>query len=168
MGMALGDEDRELAGGAADVAQRLVAREVELLREGAEVARRDAAHGVHELLEALRVAVQLLEHPRAPMLDLVLRLPGAERLGEVPPEAVETRIRHLEEAADVAGAFAVEEERGLGRVPVAGRRSVAVTLEEAERDQRVEEVRDRARMESQGDAQLLRGPGARPERREEP
>ncbi len=39
----LGDDDREQPGGAADVAQGLVVREVELLGESLEVAARDAA-----------------------------------------------------------------------------------------------------------------------------
>jgi hypothetical protein len=50
--------------------------------------------------------------------------------------AEEAGVGHLENAADVAGFVAVEEEAGLGGVGV----EVAGSLEEAEGDERVEEV----------------------------
>ena len=43
-------------------------------------------HRVHELLEPGRVGVELVEHRLAGVLDLVLRLAGPQRLGEVAPE----------------------------------------------------------------------------------
>ena len=85
--MAVGDDDRELTGGAAHVAERLVLGEVELLRQRLERAHGDPGHRVHELLEPVRVAVELLEHRLAGVLDLVLGLAGPQRLGEIAPES---------------------------------------------------------------------------------
>ena len=91
------------------------------------------------------IGVERLEEARAAALDLVLRLPGAQRLGEVAPERIEAMVRHLEDAADVGRLLPVEEQVGLGRVGVA----VAGALQEAERDQRVEEVARRARVQAE-------------------
>src|SRR5262249_20133574 len=132
VGMALRHEARELSGRAADVAQRVIRGEVELLGEGREVARRDAAHACHELFEARGVAVELLEHRRARALELVLRLARLEAFAEITPEGVEPGVRHLEEPAHVAGAASIEEGGALRGVAVACGRPVPVPLEEAE------------------------------------
>ena len=73
----------------------------------------DAGHGGEELLQSRRVGVEGLEQPGPAALDLVLRLPGAERLGQVPPERIEAVVRHLEDAAHVGRLLPVEEEIGL-------------------------------------------------------
>src|ERR671919_372428 len=83
VGVALGEDRAEVTCRPADVAHRLVSREVELLGERVEVAERDALHRFHELLEARGVAVELLEHRLAGVLDLVLGLAGAQRLGQI-------------------------------------------------------------------------------------
>ena len=113
----------------------------------------DAGHRREELLQARRIGVERLEEARAAGLDLVLRLPGAQRLGEVPPERIEAVVRHLEDAADVRRLLAVEEEIGLGRVARSDRRS---RCEEAERHQRVEEVARRARVQAEAAARAPR------------
>ena len=118
-----GEHHAEHAGGAAHVADRPVPREVELLRQRLEVAARDAGHRAHELLEASGVAVELLEHRLAGVLDLVLRATGLERLRQISPEAVEAGIRHLENPADVGRAVLVEEDGGVRGVAVAAVRA---------------------------------------------
>src|SRR5581483_2997883 len=141
--------------GAADVAERAISREIELLGERREIGRRDAAHRVHKLLQACGVAVELVEHRYAGALELVLRPAAPERFGELTPERVEAGIRHLEEAPDVARASPVEEGGGLRRVAIACRRAVAVPLEEPECDERIREVRYRARMKPDLGTKLL-------------
>ena len=64
----------------------------------------------------------------ATVLHLVLRLAGLKRFGEVAPESVKSRIRHLEEAADVRAAVTVEEVSGLVRVAVWRRLSFTISL----------------------------------------
>ena len=73
-GCRLRDLDAEQPGRAADVAQRLERREVELLGERLEVDAREAGHRAHELLEPRQLGVELLEHALLAVLDLVLRL----------------------------------------------------------------------------------------------
>src|SRR5262249_14709669 len=141
--------------------------EVELLGERREVARRDSAHGLHELLEPRRVAVELLEHRRARALEFVLRLARLEAFAEITPEGIEPGVRHLEETAHVAGAAPVEEGGAFRGVSVACRWPVAVPLEEAERHQRVREIRHGAGMEAEKSAKLLGRPGRSAERGED-
>ena len=124
VGMAVGDDDRELTGCAAHVAERLVLREVELLRQRAERARGDPGHRVHELLEPGRVAVELLEHRLAGVLDLVLGLSGLQGLGEIAPESIQPRVGHLEDPADVGRARLVEKDRGRLRCCGSAHRSL--------------------------------------------
>ena len=156
-GWCVGENRAEQPGGASDVADRLVLGEVELLRECVEVAERDSLHRVHELLEPRRVAVQLVEHRLAGVLDLVLRLPGPQRLGEIAPESIQPGVQHLEDPADVRRALLVEERRGLRRVAIAAVGAVAVALEEPQRDERVEKVVDPARVQPEPFAELLTG-----------
>ena len=54
------------------------------------------------------------------------------------------------------GLLPIEEQRGLRRVAIACVGAVAVALEEAERDQRVEEVGVRARVQPERCLQLAR------------
>src|SRR5262249_28893818 len=152
---------------AAHVAERPEGLEVELPREGLEVEAREAGHRAQELLEARLLGVELLEHALAAVLDLVLRLAGAQRGGEVVPEAEQARVEHLEDGADVARARAVEKEAPRGRVAVARGGPGAVALEEAQRHQRVEEVRDGARVQPELAAQLLAREAPRAEPRED-
>ena len=56
-----------------------------------------------ELIEALLVGVQRTEELVLAALCLVLRLASLERLGQVAPEAIQSRIRHLENATDIGG-----------------------------------------------------------------
>jgi hypothetical protein len=95
MRMALGEDHGELAGGTSDVADRLVLGEVDLLSQRVGIAERDALHRFHELLQPRRVAVELVEHRLAGVLDLVLRLAGPQRLGEIAPESIKPRVAHL-------------------------------------------------------------------------
>lgn len=149
--------NREEAGRAADVAERLVLREVELRREGLEVDPREARHRAQELLELRRVGVERLENPLLPVLLLVLGLAGPKRFRQVVPVAEEAGVEHDEDAADVAGGFFVEEVGALGGVVVEGPGPVAVAAEELHGDEGVEEVGDAARVEAEGFAEVGAG-----------
>jgi hypothetical protein len=153
----VGGEDRaQQAGRAPDVAHRLVPGEVELLGQRLEVGPRDPLHRGHELLEPRRVAVELLEHRPAGVHDLVLGPAGPQRLGQVSPESVQARVRHLEDPSDVRGAPLVQRRR-FGRVAIAALAPDAIALEELQGDERVDEVVDRSRMEAEPLADLLTG-----------
>src|ERR1700681_4372086 len=99
MGEATGQGHTELAGGAAHVADGVVASEVDSLGEDVEVAERYAQR-LHELLEPSGVAVELLEDRLAGEFDLGLGLAGLERLSEVTPEPIGPGVAHLEEPPD--------------------------------------------------------------------
>src|SRR6185295_13537391 len=74
-------------------------------------------------------------------LRLVLLDRRLERLAERAPEGIEARAQHLDETADVGRLGAIEVQARLEGV------RIAAAVEQAERDQRVEEVARRARME---------------------
>ena len=83
-------------------------------------------------------------------------LAGPEALGQVAPERIEPRVGHLEESAHELWAVAIEERRGLRRVPIASLGSVAVALEKAQRHQRVEKIGIRSRVQPEGRAAVRR------------
>jgi hypothetical protein len=64
------------------------------------------------------------------------------------------RAFSLQEAADVARARAIEIHRAARSIEVLRLRPVALALEESHRDQRVEEVRDTARVQAELGAEL--------------
>src|SRR5262249_61884005 len=102
-----GHGNRQLPARAADVAHGLVRCEFDLFCERLEVRERDAGHRVYELLKPLGVTVKLFEHPFAAMLHLVLRLARLESFGQVIPESVKSRIRHVEKTANIGAAVSV-------------------------------------------------------------
>src|SRR5437868_7132486 len=99
------DDCRKLPGGAADIRHGLISGKVEFLGERREIAHGDAAHRVHELLEARRVCVELSEHGLAGLLDLVLRLSGFQCWREIGPEAIQPCICHLKYPTDILWAL---------------------------------------------------------------
>ena len=147
--MPAGEDHRQLTGRAAHIAQSLVLGEVEGLGQGVEAAHRCAGHGVHELLQTSGVAVQLVEHRPAGVLDLVLRLTCLQRLGEVAPEPVQPGVAHLQHTADVGRAGFVEKCCRLRGVGVAGVRAVAVADQHPPREKGVGEVRHSPRVQAQ-------------------
>ena len=52
-------------------------------------------------LQTRGIGVERLEETRPAGFELVLRLAGPQRLGEVTPERIEAAVRHLEDAAEV-------------------------------------------------------------------
>ena len=160
MRMSLRDFDAKQAGRAADVAERLEFREIKFVRERLEVDAREAGHRAHELFQPGQVRVEFLEHALLAVLDFVLRLAGAQRLGQVVPEFEEPRVEHDQNAADVARAGFIEEQRAFGRVEILRLRAVAFAAEKLHRDERVEKIRDAARVELQFRAQLRAGEAA--------
>ena len=120
-------------------------------------------HGAEEVAQAIGIRVELLEGIIAAVARLVLRFAGAKRGGEIAPEAVETSVGHLQDAADVLGLLLVEEElggRGICVVAVAA-------LEAVERDEGVEEVAGRAWVKADAAADAGESLGAFGEYREE-
>ena len=93
-----------------------------------------------------------------------LRLTASEAFGELAPVGIEAVVGHFEEAADVAGLAAVEEEVGGRCVGVGG----IGALEETERDEGVEKVAGGARVEAQAAAEGFEFFGAVGELGEEP
>ena len=151
-----GHEHGQLAGRTADVTEGPITREIELLGEGLKIARGDAAHRIHELLEPLGLAVELGEHGRAGVLDLVLRVAGPESLGEVAPESVQAGVGHFQEAAHELRAVPIEEQGGFRRIAISRFRAIAVALEKAKRHQRVEEIGIGSRVQPKRRLQLAR------------
>ena len=107
------DLDRHGALGAADVDDAAVILPGELGRDRLPGADADAGHRARELRQPLRVGVERREEVLA-ALGLVLRLAGAQALGQRPPEPVQPGVRHLQHAADVGRLGPVEEEVGRG------------------------------------------------------
>ena len=131
----------------ADVAEGVIAGEIEFLSERFEVDPRQAGHAVEELFELRRLGIELFEDSFFAVLGFVLRLPGAERFRQVMPELEQPRVQHLGDSADVARAFAVKVESGRGRVEIFRAGSVALAFEELHCHKRVEKIRDAARMQ---------------------
>src|SRR5262249_40003294 len=152
-----GHGNRQLPARATDVAHGLVRREIELLRERLEVGERDAGHRVHELLEPLGVAVKLFEHSFAAVLHLVLRFARLQSFGQVSPESVKPRIRHVEKTADMGTAVAVEKVSGIFRIAVLCGLALAVSRQHIQSHERVEKVGDAARMKFERVLKLSRG-----------
>jgi hypothetical protein len=143
--------DRYAALRAPDIDERPPRRPGKLLGDGLRGAHADARHGLEELFEAGRVAVENREEVSS-RLHLVLRPAGAQAVGERTPKRVQPRVRHLEHPADVRGPGAVEEHARLRRVRIAA----ILTVEHAERHERIEEVPGAAWMQLQALAECLR------------
>ena len=92
------------------------------------------------MLEPLGLAVELGEHGRAGVFDLVLRAAGPQCLGEIAPESIKAGVGHFQEAAHELGAVPIEKQRGFRCIAIARLGAIAVTLEKAQRHQRVEEI----------------------------
>ena len=88
------------------------------------------------------------------MLGFVLRAPRTQGSWEVVPELEQAVIQHDKNSADVARAAAVEIE-GSGRcIEIFRVRAVALAIEEFHRNQRIEEVADRAPVQADFGAHL--------------
>ena len=82
-----------------------------------------------------------------------LWLAGAQGLSQRTPLAVLTRIQIFQQATDVAWPVAVQVKRGLGRIDVAACR---IAIDEAKRDECVEEVLCAALIDAELQPQLFR------------
>src|SRR6266542_1945370 len=139
-----GDLDGQSSFGGTNVDERSIFLPGKLLGYRFGGAHADACHGAHELLETGRVLIQDAEEIAAG-LDLVLRLAGPQALGQRSPEVIKTRVGHLEDATDVGGLGAIQEELCLGRIGI----ERAVAVEHAQGHKGVEEVSRAAWMETQ-------------------
>ncbi len=144
----------------AHVAECFVAAEIKLGREGLKIPRRNPRHGFHELGQPFRPAVQLFEHRGFAVFGFVLRLTCAEGFRQIAPERIQSVVGHLQEATCVLRAPFVEEERRLRRVAITPGGTVAVSLEEPEGDQSVEEIGIRPWMQAERRLKLGSGHGA--------
>src|SRR5262249_53716399 len=88
------------------------------------------------------------------VLDLVLRLPGTQRLGQVVPELEQPIIQHHQPTPDVARTLLVEIEGARRRVGVLRFWAIALTIEKLHCYQGVEEITNAARMQAQLLAQV--------------
>ena len=164
VGVRQGDLHGEVPLGRTDVDEARVVTPGKELGDRVFAATAQARHRRQELPQARGVGVESLEEGHVARLRLVLEPPGAQPLGEPAPEPVEAVVRHLEEPAEVRGLAPVEEE-------VRGRRVVVdavAALEEAQRDQRVEEIAGGALVQAEALAQGLEILRMARELREEP
>ena len=106
--MFFGDFDAEQSSCTADIAEAVIAREVEFVGERFEVYTRKTCHSVEEAFELFRFGVQFIEYVFASVLGFVLRFPGAQRFRQIIPVLEQPRIEHLGDSADVTRAVAVE------------------------------------------------------------
>ena len=132
--------DGQIALRGADIGEGAVLAPRELPRHRDVGAAAEAGHCRQKQLQSRRIRIEAFEQPGRAALHLVLRQAGPERLGEVAPERIEPLIRHLEKAAQVGRLPAIEEQIRVRGVAIA----VAVTLQETERHQRVQEVARRS------------------------
>src|SRR3954462_13908808 len=153
----LGDDHAQLAGGSADIAHTPIPGELEPLGERTSGVERDPRHRMHELLEPRGIAVELGEHGGAAVLELVLGPAGLESLGEIGPESVEPTIEHLQQTTDVGRLVGIEKLRAVHGVSITRARSVAVAVQESQRDKPVQEVVYGARVQSEPLANLFAG-----------
>jgi len=148
--------DRDLyeqaALGAADVEHGLVVLEREPLCDPGGRACAQPGHRVQELAEPVRICVELAEEVAAGT-SLVLGLAGTECVGQAGPERIQPGVRHLEQAANVGGLAAVEEEAGLGCVRV----EAFLALQHPECDESIEEVHCASPVEPEAVRDLLLG-----------
>ncbi len=144
MRMGEGELDRHRPGCGADVDDAADPGPGEAGGERMRRRQADAGHGVEEPGEALGAGIDRGEGIAAG-LGLVLRLAGAQRLGQVPPEGIEPPVGHLQDAADIGRLASVEIEIGLGRVGV----DAVIPFQHPQRHQRVEEVANAALVQAE-------------------
>ncbi len=156
MGMGEGDLGGGVPLGSADIGEGFVLRPGELGGDGAGGAGADAGHGGEKFFQAGGIGVEGFKHRSFAVAEFVLRLAGAQGFGEVAPEGIEALVGHFENAADVGGLAAIEEEiggRGIGVFAV-------LALQKAEGEKGVEEIASGAGMEAEATAEVFEGFGA--------
>lgn len=99
----------------------------------------------------MRIGIEGAEEIFAAVAGFVLVLSGPEGFGEVAPERIEAAVAHLEDAADVRGFVAVEEQVGGGRIAV----DAVGPLEKSEGHEGVEEIGGGPGVESESGLQVL-------------
>ena len=115
----------------------------------------DSGHGSQKLFEPGRFSVKGLEGIGGSVSNLVLRKSRAERRGEVVPKGIEPMVGHLQDAADIGRLAFVEKEVGAVGVVIAA----IAALEEFQRDESIEEIARRSRMESGRPCNVSRSSG---------
>src|SRR6201996_7648639 len=106
----------------------------------------DAGHGCEKCFEARRIGVQGGERRCTGVtLGLVLQLAGTKRLGQMVPEAVESGVRHLQDAADITRLVAIKKKICIRSIAIAILRAV----QKAQSHQRVQKIACCTRMQPQ-------------------
>jgi len=98
--------------------------------KASKLSRDKPGHPAKELLQPGRVGVELFEHSLVAVLNLILRLTGAQGFRQIVPEFEETCVQHLQDTTDVTRAVAVEIQCSERRVEIARRRSITFPFEE--------------------------------------
>ena len=114
-------------------------------------AQADTRHGIEKTFEPGRIGVDSTKKVLLSSLCFILRLACTQRLGERTPERIQPPIGHLEYASDVRRLLSVEEDVGVGGVGV----SVAVSLQHAQGDERIQEISRAARVQHKTFGQRL-------------
>jgi hypothetical protein len=76
------------------------------------------------------------------MLDLVLRLARPQRFRQIVPEFEEPPVQHLQDAADISRAVAVEIERGQFRIRITRPHAIPFPIQKFHRHQSIKEIAD--------------------------
>ena len=82
------------------------------------------------------------------MLGFVLRFPGAQRFRQIIPILEQPCIEHLGDSTDIARATAVEIQSRGRRIEIFCLGAIALTFEEFHSHERIEKIRNAARMQS--------------------
>ena len=102
----------------------------------------EARHRGQELPQRVGIFIKLAENIDT-VFGFVLRLAGVQSLGKRIPETEQARVQHFQETADVGWLGAVQKQIRFGSV---GIKSIGA-LQQFQRDQRIQEVELRARMD---------------------
>ena len=97
-------------------------------------------------------AYSVSKSPGPPPLTSFCGCSGPQRFAEVAPEGVEAMVGHFENAADIRRLGLVQEQVRLRRVRV----PIAAAREKAERDERIEKITRRSRMQAETLAERIK------------
>lgn len=95
-----------------------------------------STHRAEKPVQPSRIGIERCKGVLSSTLSLVLQFTGAHGLCERSPEAIESRIRHLEDPADVGWLGSIEKQVRVWGIAV----DAVLALQQLERHQRTEEV----------------------------
>src|SRR5580765_116488 len=107
MRMLFSDDHRKRCRRSADIAERLIWREIELVSESLKIPGGDSRHRVHKLFKTFWLTIEFLKNAFTAMLCLILRLAGFESLCQIAPKRIKPCICHFEKTTHECRAAAV-------------------------------------------------------------